>query len=148
MLQVRKYIQEHMDEVQKVEPVAPLIFCSQMLEEICHLTEVLAGPFQHAHCLLIGHSGAESVLAVVAHIICFKVVRLTDLNTSRYSPACPPDANGYSLEHFRRDIVSICSRAGAKVSFCLHMHCEVSVQQLWLLHIMKQSVSCICSKSL
>ena len=116
MLQVRKYIQEHMDEVQKAEPVAPVIFCSQVVEEVCHLTEALTGPFQHAHCLFIGHSGAESVLAVVAHITSFKVVRLTDLNTARYSPACP--SVGYSLEHFRKDIVSICSRAGAKVSLC------------------------------
>lgn len=118
MLQVRKCVQEHMDEVQKVEPVTPLIFCSQVVEEICHLTETLTGPFQHAHCLLIGHSGAESVLAVVAHITNFKVVRLTDLNTARHSPACSSDANGYSLEHVRKDIVSICIRAGAKVSFC------------------------------
>ena len=122
VLQVRKYIQEHMDEVQKVEPVAPLIFCSQLVQEICHLTEVLAGPFHHAHCLLIGHSGAESVLAVVAHIANFKVVRLTDLNNARYSHGCPSDENGYSLEHFRKDIVSICSRAGAKVSFCFLVH--------------------------
>lgn len=129
-LQVQKYVQEHMDEVQKVEPVAPLILCSQVVEEICHVTEVLTGPFQHAHCLLVGHSGAESLLAVIAHMINFRVVRLTDLNAARYSPTCPSDAIGYSLEHFRKDIVSICSRAGAKVSLCFHMHMSGSVQQV------------------
>ena len=127
MLQVQNYVQGHMDAVLKVEPVAPLILCSQVIEEICHVTEVLAGPFQHAHCLLVGHSGAESQLAVIAHIINFRVVRLNDLNTARYSPTCPSDAIGYSLEHFRKDIVSICSRAGAKVSLCFQLHLPESV---------------------
>ena len=106
-----------MAEVQKTTPMPTVIFCTQMVEEICHLVNVLNGDYSTSHVLLVGHSNPEPMLSVVAHINQLKVVRLSYLpeTESRLSGDSSGTGLNYDVQRFRRDIINLCNLTGAKV---------------------------------
>ena len=116
-----KYLADHMAEVQKTTPIPTVIFCTQMVEEICHLVNVLNSDYSTSHVLLVGHSNPEPMLSVVAHINQLKVVRLSNLpeTESRLSGDSGATGLSYDVQRFRRDIISLCNLTGAKVIECI-----------------------------
>ena len=118
-----KYLADHMAEVQKTTPIPTVIFYAQMVEEICHLVNVLSSDYSTSHVLLVGHSNPEPMLSVVAHINQLKVVRLSNLSETESRLSGDSGATGlsYNVQRFRRDIISLCNLTGAKVIECIRL---------------------------
>ena len=106
-----------MTEVQKTTPVPSIIFCTQMVEEMCHLVKLLNGEYSASHVLLVGHSNPQPLVSVLGHIIQFNVVRLSNLpvTAAKLATNFGPNGLNYDVQQFRQDIISLCIETGAKV---------------------------------
>jgi dynein heavy chain len=111
-----KYFSDHMTEVQKTTPVPSIIFCTQMVEEMCHLVKLLNGEYSASHVLLVGHSNPQPLVSVLGHIIQFNVVRLSNLpvTAAKLATNFGPNGLNYDVQQFRQDIISLCIETGAK----------------------------------
>nr|WAQ15579.1 axonemal dynein heavy chain E [Halisarca dujardinii] len=113
---LREYFSEHLAEMQKSIPVPSVVFSTQMVEEACHLLNLLSRDYCSSHLLLVGHSNPEPLVALLGHITRFGVVRLSNLpaTASKLASHFPPGGLDYDVKQFRKDLISLCIQAGAK----------------------------------